>query len=90
MLRRLLACIALISGLAAIGAPAHASVAQAVSLEAGSGVLSSDTVQDERIECADDSARPSRSDPGKAASPNQRSRQIVRPPVLFGVDRAHE
>ncbi len=80
----------MITGLAAIGTPAHASVTQAVSLEAGSSVISSETLQDERAECAGEPSRPSRSDPGKTASPGERSRHIIRPPVLFGVDRAHE
>lgn len=90
MLRRLLACLALITGLAAIGAPTHASITEAVRLEAGSGIFSSESATEDRNECPDEASRAVRRDPGKAEPQDRRNRRIIKPPVLFGVDRAYE
>lgn len=90
MLRRLLACLALITGLAAIGAPTHASPAEAVSLEAGSSIFGTETSAEDRAVCPDESVATSRKDPGKGQPQGRKYRRIVRPPVLYGVDRAHE
>lgn len=90
MLRRLLACLALITGLAAIGAPTHASVAEAVSLEIGSSIFASEASAEDRSECPDETARAPRKDPGKVEAPGPKNRRIIKPPVLFGIDRAYE
>lgn len=90
MLRRLLACLALITGLAAVGAPSHAAVAEVVSLEVGSSIFSSEASAEDRNECPDEISRAPRKDPGKGDPTDRRERRIIKPPVLFGVDRAYE
>ncbi len=90
MLRRLLACLALITGLAAIGSPTHASMAEAVSLEAGSSVFSAEAGTEAYSDCPDDPAQSARKEPGKAEPQGRRNRHIIKPPVLFGIDRAYE
>ena len=90
MLRRLLACLALITGIAAIGAPTHASPAEAVSLEAGSSIFGTEASVEDRAECPDEGTVTSRKDPGKSQPEGRKNRRIIRPPVLYGVDRAHE
>ena len=90
MLRRLLACLALITGLAAIGAPSHASVAATVNLEAGSSIFGGETAAEDRDECPDEAGRSPHKEPGKASPQDRRNRRIIKPPVLFGIDRAYE
>ena len=90
MLRRLLACLALITGLAAVAAPANASVVEALSCEVGVSLDAHDSDAEERRMCEEDPAKSSRREPGKATAPAKRMRRVAKPPVLFGIDRAFE
>lgn len=90
MLRRLLTCLALITGLAAFAAPANASVVEALTCEVGQSLDAHDSDAEERRMCEEETAKASRREPGKTNTPNKRTRRVVKPPVLFGVDRAFE
>ncbi|KUO51396.1 MAG: hypothetical protein APF82_11205 [Sphingomonadales bacterium BRH_c42] len=89
MLRRLLACLVLVTGLAAVAAPGSAAAIEDVACEAG---LSSDTEQaaDSVLAVCRDSGAETRREPEKSSAPAKRTRPVVRPPVLFGIDRAYE
>ncbi|MFN3517482.1 MAG: hypothetical protein ACK4YM_10025, partial [Novosphingobium sp.] len=52
MVRRLLACLALLTGLAAIGAPVNATVADALAAQVGVSKTAPSTPAAERCECA--------------------------------------
>lgn len=90
MRRQLLALLALLTGLAALGTPAHASVVEALSCEIGVSAHEVEGTQQERPDCDGDEAHA----PGKGKDdtdrPAKKSKRIIRPPVLFGVDRAYE
>lgn len=90
MFRRIIAYLALVTGLAALAAPANASVAEALSCEIGvsaydgsdAGTAASTCERGHRPDTAEDRA--------ESEAPARKLRRMVRPPVLFGVDRAHE
>ena len=89
MLRRLLACLALLTGLAAAGAPAQAEVAAALAsrIEASSV---SETVSRTATPAAG-SVLPRATKPGKAALPKAIFRRLFRTPsVYLSSDRARE
>jgi hypothetical protein len=88
MLRQLLTLLALITGLAATGAPAQAHVpdVQHVRLVAAAEFASKCTTAVSGL-----ALRPAPEMVGQAKSPCPKPRPpIVLPPVMLGVDRAHE
>lgn len=90
MLRRFLACLALLTGLAAMGAPANAAVADALSAQVGVSKTAGCAQSSERCECI--AARASSSDK-REVPPRCRQRRpivITIPTVQFGPDRALE
>jgi hypothetical protein len=90
MLTRLLACLALITGLAATGAPANAAYAQALSAEVSNGTVEAQTGKTPRCESI---ARKGKLPPKAATSPECKPRKpivIYIPTVQFGPDRAFE
>ena len=90
MLKRLLACLALITGLTAAGAPANASVVEALSCEIGVAAFDAGDVAEDQRPCpADEAANPARR-PDTEKPPVKRSKRGWRPPVLYGIDRAYE
>ena len=90
MLRRILACLALFTGLAALGSTAQASIVDAINCEVGVSAQAADDSADERRACEEEAGKSTRRDPGKSGQPAKRMRKYFRPPVLFGVDRAYE
>ncbi|AKM07146.1 hypothetical protein [Pelagerythrobacter marensis] len=90
MLTRLLACLALITGLAAAGTPANAAFAQAASAEISHGTVAANPGRAPRCEASVRKDRtPSRSDPVSGCR-DCPSIQIYIPTVQFGPDRAFE
>ncbi|MGN6501139.1 MAG: hypothetical protein ACTHKM_13470 [Tsuneonella sp.] len=90
MLARLLACLALITGLAAAGAPAQAAMLQAASQQVASG---SQQAQPSKADtCADGDQRnvQAAARDGQARCGSRKRVIIYLPAVLFGPDRAYE
>lgn len=88
MLRQLLTLLALISGLAATGAPAqtHVTNVQNVRLVAAAELAAKCTTTASTL-----ALKPAPETGGRAKSPCPTPRPtIVLPPVILGVDRAHE
>ena len=90
MTRRLLALIAFLTGLAALAAPANASVFDAIDCEVGVAADADGFDATEDSMCSDSGVDGTKREPGKKAAPNKRAKRVFRPPVLFGIDRAHE
>lgn len=90
MLRRLLACLALLTGLAAIGTPANAAVADALSAQVGVSKSAPSAPSTERCECAPERSAASGKRSASARSKAQRPVVITIPTIHFGADRAHE
>ena len=90
MLRRILACFALVTGLTAIGAPVNASIVEALQCEIGVTADAHDDNAEERRICEEETAKNPRRERGETTKPAKRSKRYIRPPILFGVDRAHE
>ena len=90
ILRRLLACLALLTGLAAIGTPANAAVADALTAQVGVSKAAPGTPATERCECATQRGTA----PGKREqAPQCKQRRpvvITIPTIQFGPDRALE
>lgn len=90
MLRRLLACLALLSGLAAIGAPANPALAEATTGEIGASLVAqqAEALQD----CPSTSPSPIMPvrEPRATPGSSQRKIRIHIPTVQFGADRAFE
>ena len=90
MLRRLLACLALITGLAAAGAPANAAVIDVLSEQVGASSQSCQTGNSELAECAKHvCSSPSRADSSAIFDHCSPTRVIV-PTTYIGIDRAYE
>jgi hypothetical protein len=90
MLRRLLACLALLTGLAALGTPANAAVADALSAQVGVSKTAPGTPATERCECVTErGVEPGKRDPACKCKP-RRPIIITIPTVQFGPDRALE
>lgn len=90
MLRRLLTCLALITGLAAAGAPANAAVMDVLSEHVSASSASCHIGQSAPIECATQPAcSPTKGDrvtDCEASKPVA----IIIPTIYIGVDRAYE
>lgn len=89
MLRRLLACLALVTGLAAVGAPAQASFAEALEqLEIASSQSDKAKTPAEECEARQQAQRKRGLKPAPCA--DERPVTIYLPTVMFGPDRALE
>ena len=90
MLRRLLACLALITGLAAVGAPASAMLGEALCCETSVSGGATETRTEQHGDCPE-RQRAMRADAAAAPEkPATRANRLIHRPVLFGVDRAYE
>lgn len=89
MFRRLLACLVLLTGLAAVAAPGSASIVEEVTCEAGVALGDEQADISANAVCRD-SGTETRREPEKSPAPAKRTRPVIRPPVLFGIDRAYE
>lgn len=90
MLRRLLTCLALITGLAAVGAPLNASVVESLSEQVGASKTSQSPSTNEQCECrSQQGADPSKREPNEKCKP-RKPVVIYIPTVQFGADRAYE
>ena len=91
MLRRLFACFALLTGLVAVNSPAHASVSELLGCEIGITMDAADENADEDRVCHHNHEDVDEADDGKKSrKPAKRSKRVLRLPVLYGVERAHE
>ncbi len=89
MLRKLLTCLALLTGLAAAGVPAQAEVAAALASRIEASAVSEATARTTATTAG--RALPRATKPGKAASPRAIFRRLIRTPsVYLGSDRARE
>ena len=90
MLTRLLACLALLTGLAAAGTPANAAYAQALSAEVGISTVEAQPSKARRCESiARKGKLPAKADPAQDCKP-RKPIVIYIPTVQFGPDRAFE
>jgi len=90
MLRRLLTCLALITGLAAVTAPASATLAEVLCCESSISAGASDDRAEQRGGCPErDRAGPVDAI-SAGAKPAHRAKRLIHPPVIYGVDRAYE
>jgi len=91
MTRHLLAFVALISGLAALNSPAHASLVHALSNDVGVSADASQSSSKAECPCKTDPTKPATACRDKAAKPAARTLpRALRLPVLMGVERAYE
>lgn len=90
MIARLLACLVLFTGLAAVGTPASASVTEALSCEIGVAADAMEGSVDDRRACHHEDAGNHADEADKTQKPAKRTRRVLRPPVLYGIDRAYE
>ncbi len=90
MFRRLLTCLALITGLAAAGAPANAAVIDALSEQVSASAAPCQQASNAQCECvARPVTSPAKGDPVKLCK--QRKPAVVYIPTIhFGADRAYE
>ena len=90
MIGRLLACIALLTGLAAVGATANASAADTFDCEIGVVLDAAKDTAEDTLSCHHDRGEETSKGEDKAKKPTRRPGPLLRPPVLYGVDRAYE
>ncbi len=91
MLRRLLACLALFSGLAAIGSPVSPAMAEAVAGQVGQSVAAGETRGIEKCACREGTVSgPESKKCGDSRPAPRRTIRIYIPTVQFGADRAYE
>ncbi len=90
MFRRLLTCLALITGLAAAGAPANAAVLDALSEQVSASSAPCQQSNQSQCECVVQPATsPSKGDPIKVCKV-RKPVVVYIPTVYFGADRAYE
>jgi len=90
MLRRLLTCLALITGLAAAGAPANAAVMDALSQQVSATSAPCQPSKATQCECiAQPIPGPAKGDPVKSCGA-RKPVVIFIPTIYFGADRAYE
>ena len=90
MFRRLLTCLALITGLAAAGAPANAAVMEALSGQVSASSAQCQQSKTTQCECvAEPATSPAKGDPVKACKA-RKPIVIYIPTIHFGADRAYE
>ncbi|MCR2834047.1 hypothetical protein [Parerythrobacter lacustris] len=91
MLRRLLACLALITGLAAVGAPLSVSAAEAMSQQVSNGSCVSEQGREQRCDCAEKRTNQPFSRKKSSTGCKPRKPVLVNiPPLYLGPDRALE
>ena len=90
MFGRFLACIALLTGLAAVGTPANASIAEKIDCEIGVIFDAAKDTAEDAGSCQHDRADEASKGEDKAKKPVRRRGPLLRPPVLYGADRAYE
>ncbi len=90
MLRRLLTCLALITGLASLGAPAEARMMLEFGQQVENGAPASQGGQQAACKSAPQKANPQGKTTGQAACPPRRPVVIYIPTVQLGPDRARE
>lgn len=90
MFGRFLACIALLTGLAAVGTSANAAVADTLDCEIGVVLDAAKDAADDVSQCHHDRAEEGSKGEDKAKKPARRPGRLIRPPVLYGIDRAYE
>ena len=90
MPRRILTCLALITGLAAVGAPLNATVVGSLSEQVGASKPASTSPASEECECRSQrGSDPSKREPNAKCKP-RKPVIIYIPTVQFGADRAYE
>ncbi len=90
MFRRLLTCLALITGLAAAGAPANAAVMDALSEQVSASAAPCQQASNAQCECVvQPSTSPSKGDPIKVCK-TRKPVVVYIPTIHFGADRAYE
>ncbi|MCB2087497.1 MAG: hypothetical protein KDD98_01565 [Sphingomonadaceae bacterium] len=91
MIRRLLACLALITGLAAVNAPAHASFVAAVAEQAQSSTSTAQPGKAQSCTCEDRrAAKGTKGTDSSQCRTRTKPVTIYIPTVQFGADRAFE
>lgn len=90
MFRRLLTCLALITGLAAAGAPANAAMIEVLSEQVGASSVSSQSGNSELVECAAQPLSSPRKTDRWAVCTSCQHAAIVIPTTYIGIDRAYE
>ena len=91
MLRRLFAFLALLTGLVAVSSPAHANVSDVVNCEIGITLDLADEKADQGRTCHHNADEAEEADDAiKSRKPAKRSKRVLRLPVLYGIERAHE
>lgn len=91
MTRHLLALIALLSGFAALTAPANATAMAAFSSDVDVSAGASDNAKSEDCRCPVEAAQRGTKCPEKKPAPNNpRLPEVLRLPVLMGIERAYE
>lgn len=90
MIGRMLAFIALLTGLVAVNAPAHGAMVDALEYEIGVAVDAADDSADDRRPCRYGESGSYADEADKTEKPSQRRRVVLCPPVLYGIDRAYE
>lgn len=91
MLRRVLTCLALITGLAATGAPANAALIEAWAAQAQSEEERAEPGKKQACECRERRSETRQKPCEERDEPRPRKRTIIYiPTVQFGPDRAYE
>lgn len=91
MLRRLLTCLALLTGLAAIGSPVSPALAEAMTGQVGASVVAAQGESEERCQCPSQAAYAREcSTSSKRVEVPTRTIRVFVPTVQFGADRAYE
>jgi hypothetical protein len=90
MLRRLLACLALLTGLAAVSAPAHANLHDAMGAQLELTQKAEDSGKSDTITCAERQRKErQRGERVTPCRPGEGVRVVI-PTVMIGVDRSAE
>ena len=90
MFGRFLACIALLTGLVAAGTPASASVAESIDCEIGVVLDAAKDTAADTSSCQHEHGEEASKGEDRAKLPARKPTRLLRPPVLYGVDRAYE
>lgn len=90
MLRRLFACLAFLTGLAAVGAPVHANILDAVGSQLELTQKADDSGKADKVTCAERQRQQRlRGEKITPCRPNEGVRVVI-PTVMLGADRAYE
>ncbi|KWV95807.1 MULTISPECIES: hypothetical protein [unclassified Erythrobacter] len=90
MFRRLLTCLAIITGLAAAGAPTHVAASQSLGVALELSQRADQPGKSETAVCEErDRQRKARDEKSRPCRPVGKIRVVI-PTVMFGADRAYE